>query len=596
MLKKNLFGLTAVIAAFMLLSFAACKTDDDSGDKKFKYPVRYQVVPGWTAQGENTIAVNVGGDSVDRAVGSTGYLPVIHAERNEECNNYIIYLGHINNVPIGDFNAMATYSGGSPTTITHASSVINSTTVGDSVSTAVRETTVTTKVNQKTASVNAGFSFSGFSIGANAKVENTITNSTMKELSIENTVSTAETKANSNTNTVSYTIGNNSEPIGRYRIMLFATTDVYLSVQLKTDDTLAADPEISVCARKSSYTYLLDYDPHMSGDFFGRTGGGGMLPDPNDFDFSSLPVPPSKPRFVAVGNSGKMAYSDDGINWEQITTGVNTRSWNGVAYGNKKFIAIGNNANVSNAHTNMASSNNGAEWNTLLVRQGTNNNTITNWNRVTYVNDRFIVAGTYGTNATSLWRFSTDGVVWTIPSGIPTASRDFAYGYDRWVAVGSSRIAHSLNFTSWTNVTSTETWNSVTYGNHNNGFVTVGNAGSMAYSHDGINWSVFTVGSLAWNRVYYNGALFVAAGSIDGSGHGKMAYSTTGTEGSWTEINAGASTWLDVTYGNGLWVAVGNAAGNIGRIATSSDGINWTEKNVGEVGASYWNGVTFGIY
>jgi hypothetical protein len=53
-------------------------------------------------------------------------------------------------------------------------------------------------------------------------------------------------------------------------------------------------------------------------------------------------------KFVAVSYySNKGAYSNDGLNWVE-TTLPSTSSWNGVAYGNNKYVAVaGNNTNIA---------------------------------------------------------------------------------------------------------------------------------------------------------------------------------------------------------------------------------------------------------
>lgn len=572
------------LAGFMVWSFAACKTDDDTPPPSFTYPLRYQVVPAWTAPGENTIAVTV--DSAGRAVtagDSAKYLPVIYAERVGDYNNYLIYLGHIDNVPIGQSTTAAAYDGITSQTISLARDEISGAMVRNFVTTAVNLTTSSTTVNHSESEVLPFVSYKFFNLETKGKVENTIANSTIREQSISHTEHTALYKSSHTMETIAYTIGNNGEPAGRYRITLFATTDVYLSVRLEADNSAVFGlPEISVCARNSSYTYQLDYDPNISGDF-GRTGGGGMLPIPDDFV-----VLPGHPRFVATGISGQMAYSDDGITWEQITT-ASSGVWNGIAYGNNKFVAVGGSGSTATSATSI----DGVTWNL-------NNNTYPNisWDNVTFVNGRFVAAGTFtgsgigGGGYTNV--LSTNGgASWAAYSSHTT---DCAYnGVDRWAAtLGTEVIAHSTDFTGWANVTvGTEPWNSVAYGNSR--FVAVGNAGNIAYSDNGTTWSQFSVGANDWNRVYYNGTLFVAAGAKDSSGDGKIAYSTNGAN--WTRVTVGTSTWSDVTYGEGVWVAVGgDAANKVGRIATSSDGITWTETNMGAMNSSYWNGITFGVY
>lgn len=76
----------------------------------------------------------------------------------------------------------------------------------------------------------------------------------------------------------------------------------------------------------------------------------------------------------------------------------------------------------------------------------------------------------------------------------------------------------------------------------------------------------------AWNAIWHNGSLYVAGGQS-----GIMATSSDGI--TWTERTSGfgANNIQSITFGNGLWVAVGDA----GIITTSSDGITWTARTSG---------------
>ena len=50
-------------------------------------------------------------------------------------------------------------------------------------------------------------------------------------------------------------------------------------------------------------------------------------------------------RYVAVGYGGYIAYSTDGINWTSKIVGLIT--WAGGAYGNGKYVVIGNNVYIA---------------------------------------------------------------------------------------------------------------------------------------------------------------------------------------------------------------------------------------------------------
>jgi hypothetical protein len=163
-----------------------------------------------------------------------------------------------------------------------------------------------------------------------------------------------------------------------------------------------------------------------------------------------------------------------------------------------------------------------------------------------------------------------------------------AYGNDRFVAGGNTRIAYSTNGTTWTSSTGiSSSWivNGITYGT---GFVAVG-IRAINYSSDGASWNIVTdttFGTSFINNVAYGGGGYVAVGE-----DGKMAYSTDGT--SWTAVTNstfGTSTIYGITYAAGKFVAVG--AG--GKMAYSTNGTNWTAVTDSTFGTSTINSITYG--
>ena len=51
--------------------------------------------------------------------------------------------------------------------------------------------------------------------------------------------------------------------------------------------------------------------------------------------------------FVAVGASGKLATSSNGITWTQGTSSFGTSAINGITYGNGLFVAVGSNGKIA---------------------------------------------------------------------------------------------------------------------------------------------------------------------------------------------------------------------------------------------------------
>jgi hypothetical protein len=217
-------------------------------------------------------------------------------------------------------------------------------------------------------------------------------------------------------------------------------------------------------------------------------------------------------RFVAVGWSGRMAWSDDGITWNAINSTQSTFGINniisGVTYGNGRFVAVG-------GFGRMAWSDDGITWNS--ISGGTGNNPVIDpgqstfgenpINSITYDNGIFIAGGGFGRMA-----WSDNGITWNaIPggTGIP-------------VTPGQSTFGRAYI-------------SGITYGNGR--FVAVGEGGRMAWSNDGITWTAIP-GGTGMNPVIDPGQSRFGENRING-----------------------------ITYGNGRFIAVGNQ----GRMARA----NW---------------------
>jgi hypothetical protein len=147
----------------------------------------------------------------------------------------------------------------------------------------------------------------------------------------------------------------------------------------------------------------------------------------------------------------------------------------------------------------------------------------------------------------------------------------------------------------------------IAYGNGNGKFIAVGSdddeggrreggGGRMAYSTDGVTWTVIEQNIFAETvpiAIAYGNGKFVAVGGwMDG---GQMAYSTDGV--TWAAIEQSVFGEGDplrgIAYGGGKFVAVG---GWDGKMAYSADGVTWTvvedspTSNRGIFGITYGNG------
>ena len=282
--------------------------------------------------------------------------------------------------------------------------------------------------------------------------------------------------------------------------------------------------------------------------------------------------------------------------------GSGPASYNSVAYGGGKYVAVGAYSSDPQA---AAYSTDGVTW-TQDSPSGSSGQT---WASVAYGGGKFVAVSTTGHIMTS-----TDGITWTLQTNPTiTSLRGIAYGGGLFVAVGyngsssTSNVLTSPDGVTWTARTSTEPflWFAVTYGGGK--FVAAaalsgGASGTTAtmYSSDGITWSnsgTFSAAMASISSIAYGGGVYVATAYAAG-GASSIEYSTDGA--AWTAATTPSSPaiWSSVTYGAGVFVAVANntAGGTTvsNDIVTSTDGINWTTMSSPGSVIRNWTGVTYG--
>jgi type II secretory pathway pseudopilin PulG len=213
------------------------------------------------------------------------------------------------------------------------------------------------------------------------------------------------------------------------------------------------------------------------------------------------------------------------------------------------------------------------------------------WVAVAYGDGRYVAVGN---NAVMT---STDGITWT--SGTPATSDEWwgvAYGNSIWVAVSyNGTVMTSTNGTAWTQrfPPAGNEYFGVTYGNGL--FVAVGETATgspnnqIITSPDGINWTVRSSPVIIrWHSVAYGNNLFVAV-ARDGTATNRVMTSTDGI--TWTSQTSVSGAWRSVAYGNGLWVATQYSSNGI---MTSPDGITWTARTTITGTAQDWSTVVYG--
>jgi hypothetical protein len=234
-------------------------------------------------------------------------------------------------------------------------------------------------------------------------------------------------------------------------------------------------------------------------------------------------------RFIAVGDSGKMASSLNGTSWTAVSNSrFGTANIGGVAYGGGKFVA---GKGDGNTNLTIASSTSGTSW--TLANLATNPN-YTVVNNMAYINSTFVAGGIgsigYSSDGTTDWDVYGIGVSNSI--SINGVAYGGPAGQEQWVAVGNNgtmRYASSLTVT-WAStygstIFDTTNVNGVAYGGSGTSarFIAVGDSGKMASSLNGRLWTTVsdsTFGTTNIRGVAYGGGKFVAFGA-----NGKIAYS-----------------------------------------------------------------------
>ncbi len=296
--------------------------------------------------------------------------------------------------------------------------------------------------------------------------------------------------------------------------------------------------------------------------------------------------------FVAVGDSGVVSTSTDSTNWTESATAT-VNNLNAIAYGNGLFVAVGDGGAVEYSAD-------GINW--ALGTSGTT----ASLKAVAYGNGTYAAVGSGGVII-----MSTDAATWTTQTSGTTG--DFigvACGSAGFVAVnhdGNGQIFDQVYFSStgslWTHYTldapgtgyngAPTIHDIVTFAK---GVYLIGSrraASSGSYnlyiftSTDGNTWATNLVGnietftsSLSYNFFMTGNGNVIAAGWAPGEGLPFLQFSTNST--AWTTVynvptvaqqgNAGA-------FGNGIYVIVASSfMGSLPPILTSSDGLNWTNR------------------
>lgn len=178
--------------------------------------------------------------------------------------------------------------------------------------------------------------------------------------------------------------------------------------------------------------------------------------------------------YVGVSFAGVILTSSDGKVWTKRTSSVSS-SLNDIIYDNTngKFVAVGDTGMV-------ATSDNGIQWSSQKV-------TTANLNGVIYANQTYVTVGGNGAVLTS-----SDAITWSTQTAMGSQTLySVAYGKGLFVVAGDKIIRSSPDGKAWTNRLSGGSSFFYRVAFVNDGFWVMGSTAGLRYSSDGVNgWTV----------------------------------------------------------------------------------------------------------
>ena len=222
----------------------------------------------------------------------------------------------------------------------------------------------------------------------------------------------------------------------------------------------------------------------------------------------------SETQFVAVGEYGTILTSSDGINWTQRNSGVPDSNLYDVSWSGTQFVTVGGEfqfpGNPAYNNTLILTSPDGITW--TKRGSGLPNRKLYG---ITWSDSQFIaVSGSEVQPADTIILSSSDGINWTqrsIVIGTPYTLFDIVWTGSQFVAVGPvGMVFTSSNGINWESRSSTNPGllYSITWSGNN--LVAVGQ--DINTSLDGINWTLIVPVINTLREVTWSGTQYVAVG------------------------------------------------------------------------------------
>ena len=281
--------------------------------------------------------------------------------------------------------------------------------------------------------------------------------------------------------------------------------------------------------------------------------------------------------FLALPSSGATgAQSSDGKTWSSMSLPSGVGSWTSMAYGNFYYIALGTltagSVSIA-AYSNSA----GAGWRYTTMPSNTT------WNQIAYGNGRFVAIATGTTSAAYTINFGASWTASTLPASKTWVSLD--YGSGIFLAIASDGTgAWSYDGSVWF---STQLPQSTVQLGTDVGYVTIASSsGTLTFGNTVaqlvVGQSVVISGTNTGTGLITNGTYYIY------STDGKSTCVLSSTSGTYTAISTtsgtttqkiivGAPNYTSVAFGNGRFVAIQNGSGLYA--AYSFNGTTWYQSN-----------------
>lgn len=266
-------------------------------------------------------------------------------------------------------------------------------------------------------------------------------------------------------------------------------------------------------------------------------------------------------RLVMVGYGGLVMRSTNGTSWSTVSTGSSANLY-GVDFVGGNFLAVGASGTI------VKSEDSGATWTSQVL-------STVGFEGTTYANGLWVIAG-----GGEIW-VSDDFANWqkvidigAAPSLTGQHFEGVLWDGEKFIAYGFQRFNYVSNDGFSWDMVQTPVWNAVKMVKAQGSIFALAwtTNGSIWRSEDGYAWRM--VHSIEGNKfvgITYGNGRFVAVGQL-----GHIAYSDDGEN--WTDIIWGSQTnWNTVGYGFGNFIVGGASVANNPYRGRSTDGVTWTD-------------------